>query len=82
MFPSNDYSYKDLIAESTGSSSGKQGQKRVVVSHGQYEIVVRLTEDGRFVDVDELRIKRDFLSPEQRVAGSGYFNVDEFYEEE
>ena len=82
MSPSDDYSYKNLTAGSTGSSPSVQGQKLIVVSRDQYEIVVRLTDDDRFVEIAELRIKKDFLSPEQRVAASGCFNIEEFYEEE
>ena len=51
------------------------------VPFDKYEIWVRLTEDGKFVDIAEVRINRDFLSPTQRVGKSGYFDVDEFYRE-
>ncbi len=81
MVPNEGYSYKNLTEGSTGSIAGEE-EKLVVVSHGPYRIIVRVTEDGRFVDIDELQIDKDFLSPEQRLASSGYFDVAEFYEEE
>ena len=77
----NDYSYSGLTQESTGPIPGQEEQTTQIVPYDRYEIVVRLTRSGRFLGIAELRVKKDFLSPGQRVANSGYLDVDEFYQE-
>jgi hypothetical protein len=69
----------NLPLTSTSSPVNPQSHKLVVVPYGGCEVVVCLTEDNRFVGIRELRIKRDFLTPEQRVSTSGYLDVEEFY---
>jgi uncharacterized protein (DUF1786 family) len=64
---------------STSSPVNPQSHKLVVVPYGNCEIVVCLTQDNRFVGISELRINKDFLTPEQRVASSGCLDVEEFY---
>ena len=64
---------------STGSLVDSQAHRLVVVPYGKYEVVVCLTADNRFVGIAELRVSRDFLTPEQRVSSSGYHDVEEFY---
>jgi len=81
MLPDNDYSYSHLTRDSTGADLEEKRYKLVAVPYENFEIVVRLSEDNRFLGVAELRIKKDFLSPEQRVANTGVFDVDEFYRE-
>jgi len=81
MYPSDDYSYLALTKGSTGSEFDAQGHKLVVVPYHNFEVIVCLTEDNRFLGITELRIKKDFLSPDQKVANSGVFDVDEFYQE-
>ncbi len=75
-----DFSKKRNIG-ATGAQFETEQYKRVIIPFGKYEIVARLTEDNRLIDIVELRIKQDFLSPEQRVSTSGYLDVDEFYQE-
>lgn len=55
--------------------------RQVVVPFGSYDVVIRVTEDGRLLGIDEIRVRKDFLSHEQRIASSGCFDVDEFYRE-
>lgn len=81
MLPDNDYVHSDLTRGSTGPDPRVQRRKLVAVPYENFEIVLCLSEDDRFLGVAELRIKRDFLSPEQRVANTGVFDVDEFYRE-
>lgn len=75
------YSYEGLTEDSTGSGFSEVRVKTVVVPYGRFEIDVRLTDDNRFVGISGLRINKSFLSQEQRVANSGYLDVDEFYQE-
>ena len=69
----------DLPFTSTSSPVNQQSYKLVVVPYGNCEVVVCLTQDNRFAGIRELRIKKDFLTPEQRVSTSGYLDVEEFY---
>ena len=71
---------QDFPEDSTGDDSSRRKSRTVVVPYLNYEIVVRLTEDDRFIGVEELRIKKDFLSQAQRIANTGVFDVDEFYQ--
>jgi hypothetical protein len=81
MATNEGYSYQDLTLGSTGPISVEQSFRIAHVPFGKYEIWVWLTEDGKFVDIAEVRINRDFLSPTQRIEKSGNFDVDEFYRE-
>lgn len=81
MSPNKQYSYFDLTRGSTGADIEVASRKLVAVPYENFEIVVCLSEDNRFLGIAELRIKKDFLSHEQRVANSGVFDVDEFYQE-
>ncbi len=81
MLPHKQYSYLDLTRGSTGAELDENRQKLVAVPYENFEIVVCLSEDNRFLGIAELRIKKDFLSHEQRVANTGVFDVDEFYRE-
>lgn len=81
MLPHKQYSDLDLTRGSTGADLDENRQKLVAVPYENFEIVVRLSEDNRFLGIAELRIKKDFLSHEQRVANTGVFDVDEFYRE-
>lgn len=80
MSPSNDYSYDVLTKSSTGSNFGEQ-YKCVVVPYGRFEIELCLTEDGRFVRVTEVRVKKDFRTIDQRLANTGSFDVEQFYQD-
>ena len=80
MFQSDDYSYEILTKHSTGSTPGER-QKLVVVPHGRFEVCLCLTEDDRFVCVTEIRVKKDFLTTDQRIANTGYLDVEEFYQD-
>ena len=81
MLPDKQYSYSDLTSGSTGAGFQEKTYKLVTVPYDNFEIVVCLSEDDRFLGVAELRIKKDFLSAEQRIANTGVFDVDEFYED-
>ena len=81
MSPSDDYSYKVLTKSSTGSNFDEPQHKFIVVPHGRFEIELCLTEDGRFVSVTEVRVKKDFRTTDQRLANTGSFDVEQFYQD-
>jgi hypothetical protein len=53
----------------------------VTVPFGPYEVALRVTEEGRLLDVQGVRITRDFRSTRQKLDGAGYQDVEEFYQE-
>lgn len=47
-----------------------------VYSFDKYEIVVKLTTDGKFVGIDEVRVNKDFMS-NKRTSSEIFTRVDE-----
>ena len=62
-----------------GPTGGQQipHTKIVVFPFDQYEVVLRLSESGAVIGVEELRISKHFLKPGQ----IGNIDIDEFYRE-
>lgn len=68
----------------TGESGirGEYGERSRLIECplGDYEALVRVSEDGRFMGVAEIRVNKDFRSFPQRMASAGHHNVEQFYE--
>jgi len=62
------------------STSEKPNNHLIVYPLGQYEIVIRLSENNSFLDVVEVRVNKDFRSLSQRIASTGHHNAEQFYE--
>ena len=58
-----------------------EGSQIIVYPFGPYEILIRLSQDGQFIEVVELRINKDFLSYSQRISSMGHHNVEQFYDQ-
>ncbi len=69
---------------SVPSSTGQHVEscKTIVYPFDKYDIVMRLTQNNEFVDVIEVRIRKDFLSYKQKIARKGFHDVEEFYRDE
>ncbi|HUW31934.1 MAG TPA: hypothetical protein VM223_10005 [Planctomycetota bacterium] len=65
----------DAAAEPGGDS----GSRLVVYPIGPYEVVLQFSRDDEFQGVVEVRVNTDFRSFRQKIASSGYHDVDEFY---
>ncbi len=50
------------------------------VNFDRFTIKVRLTADGRFLDIVEVAISKDFRSSQQKRASHGYHDVSDLYE--
>ena len=50
------------------------------VTFDRFTIKVQLTADGRFVDIVEVAISKDFRSQQQKRASHGYHDVSDLYE--
>ena len=53
--------------------------RRLVVPHGNCQVVVLVTENGQFAGIDEVRIPQDFRRRKQ--VSAGYLDVEEFYKD-
>jgi hypothetical protein len=45
-----------------------------------YVVKVRVGPNDQFLDIVEIGVKKDFLTPEQKANRSRLFNVDDIYE--
>jgi hypothetical protein len=61
----------------TGSTSAKE---YVTINYPfeKYEIIVKLTMDGRFVGIEEVRINKDFRSYKQSIPQKIFRDIDEY----
>lgn len=62
---------------------GEEGGAHIIVyPFERYEIHVRVSKEGKFIDVVELCINKDFRSYKQRMTPQGFHDVEELYREE
>jgi hypothetical protein len=57
------------------------GGKLKACPFGKYVVVVRLTKDDRFVRIEEIRLRKDFLTQKQRTSRIGSQDLDDIYRE-
>ena len=65
----------------TGSSISVSEFTRLVVPFDNYEIVVRVSHDGRFLGIDEVRIRQDLRRYTQQVSEKSFNYIDEYHPE-
>ena len=65
----------------TGSSLLADETVRVIYPFQNYEIVVRLSKDGKFIGIDEVSIKKDFRSYTQDVIKKTFSSIDDYVPE-
>jgi len=61
----------------TGSTSTKE-YMTLVYPIEKYLVTVKLTSDGRFVGIEEIRVNKDFRSYKQRVPQKIFNYIDEY----
>jgi hypothetical protein len=61
----------------TGSSSTKD-YVTLDYPFEKYQITVKLTSDGRFVGIEEVRINKDFRSYKQSIPQKIFRDIDEY----
>lgn len=66
----------------TGSHLAGSPSRTIVYPFGRYQIKVALGPNNEFRGIVEIRVARDFLSVEQRIASTGNIDVEEFYPKE
>lgn len=63
---------------STTSSPASGAYKIIIFPFEQYELTIRLTLGNEFVDVLEIKVNKDFLSHQQKMASLGSIDVESF----
>jgi hypothetical protein len=68
--------------ERTGESGVDVDYKTIKYGLGKYQFDIRLTKDNKFISVDSIKVNKDFLSLEKRIANTHYLDVDQYYEDD
>jgi hypothetical protein len=81
IFDSNLTGNFAIAPTGTGSGATSTPTRTIVLGFNQYEIVLAVTEDNRVLGVIEVRQKKDFRNVKQRVASTGYVDMERFVTE-
>jgi len=65
----------------TGDHDEPIPYKHISYPVAKYTVVVKLTEDDRFLGIEEVQVSKDFLTQKQRFSRLGYHDVDDIYKE-
>jgi len=71
--------YNMFRTKGTGGFILKKNKKIKTVPFGNFDISIKLTSDNQFKGIYEVRVKKDFRSPDKRIV-KGFHDVEEFYE--
>ena len=74
--------YPALSKQGTGNVDLDEDTVTIVYPFGRYEITVRLTIDGRFVGIEQIKVNTRFLDHLQRLLemrSTGYHDLDDYY---
>ena len=66
----------------TGSHHDNLESKIIFYPIDKYELKIELGANDEFISVLEIKVNKEFLSREQKIAQKGYHDVDDFYNEE
>ncbi len=67
-----------LSEQDTGSSMPRS--RIVTVNFDRFTIKMRLAADGRFLEIVEVAVSKDFRSSQQKRTSHGYHDVSDLYE--
>lgn len=73
--------YDDFKNKGTSGYNLADEYKIIVQPFDKYEIKIKLSAEGKFVDIVEVKINKRFLSQKQKISSFGVHNVDDFYKE-
>jgi hypothetical protein len=74
----SDESRIDHKEEDKGTGGTSKEYVTRIYPFDKYLIVVKLTADGRFVGIEEVRVNKDFRSYKQRASQEIFNYVDEY----
>lgn len=71
------------VISNTGTTSTKEEQyKYKVVQFDRYLVKIKLTMDDKFVDIEEISVKRSFVNKSRMKSNKIYVDVDKYYKDE
>jgi len=74
---------EDPTSSSTPSELGRGDKGRIIVyPFGPYEVLMKLSLTGEFIEIIEIRVNKDFRDFKQKTQSRGYHNVSDIYEQE
>jgi len=77
-----DLAYKRFENRGTGGQRAVPKEfKTIVYPFDKYLIKIKLTPSNEFIEILEVKVKKDFLSYKQKMISKGFHDVDEFYKE-
>lgn len=74
---------KIVMSDVTGNINETEYDIKFVTRKiGQYEIVIMLSGEDKFIDIYEIRIKKDFRTFEQKMKSLSFHDIEEYYKDE
>ena len=76
--------YSGTTSETGSEAATNRGRaigRKITVGSDSYEVDVLVDDADRFLGILEIRAKKDFRSIRQKIASTGYLDVDEFYQD-
>lgn len=65
----------------TGEMIGKGSLGQTILyPFGPYEVLIRISNTGEFVEIVEIRLNKDFRNFQQKIESRGYHDVNDIYE--
>jgi hypothetical protein len=68
----------EVRSKESGTIAGKVDYTRKVIPFQQYDIVVDLTPDGKFIGIVEVRIRKDFREYDQKIRQKAFEYIDSY----
>lgn len=69
------------LPSATGDQLSEQSIVRTV-NFDRYEVEVKLTTSGKFVDIMSIKVQKSFIESMKNRPGSGVHDVEQYYREE
>jgi len=67
--------------QKTGSRDAPEDYKIIGYPFGKYEVTIKLSLNNEFIEIQKIKVNKDFRSYKQKMISKGFHDVDEFYEE-
>jgi hypothetical protein len=80
----NEHETESKRVPSTGTGEiigkGSIGQT-IIYPFGPYEVLLRLSNSGEFIEIIEIRLNKDFRTFKQKAESRGFHDVNDIYED-
>ncbi len=66
---------------STGESNHFEPSRLVECPFDNYVVTIKLGENNTFMGIDGIKVKKDFLSLDQKISNARFHDIEEFYKD-